>query len=147
MSLDVYLYSKKPIEKKGTGVFIREGGKTIELTAEQVKEKWPDSEVVEQDFETTEVFWKNITHNLNRMANAAGIYTYLWTPDAIGITTARELIDPLREGLHRLKMEPDKYMEFNPHNGWGHYDGLVSFVEEYLNACYQYPDATISVSR
>ena len=37
MSLDVSLYSKTPISKKGTGVFIRENGKTKELTIEEVR--------------------------------------------------------------------------------------------------------------
>ena len=60
---------------------------------------------------------------------------------------AKELIEPLRQGLHNLKSEPESYMKFNPENGWGSYDGLVEFVESYLNACYEYPDADVKVSR
>jgi hypothetical protein len=81
------------------------------------------------------------------MAIAAGIYEYLWRPEEINITTAKELIDPLREGLHDLKMNPDKYKEYNPENGWGTYEGLVNFVSKYLNACYDFPEATIEVCR
>jgi hypothetical protein len=57
------------------------------------------------------------------------------------------LIEPLRQGLHNLKSEPERYKKFNPENGWGSYDGLVKFVENYLNACYEYPDADVEVSR
>ena len=63
------------------------------------------------------------------------------------ITKAKELIEPLRQGLHNLKSEPERYKKFNPENGWGSYDGLVKFVENYLNACYEYPDADVEVSR
>lgn len=30
---------------------------------------------------------------------------------------------------------------------WGHYEGLVSFVERYLNACIENPEAIVKVSR
>jgi len=40
----------------------------------------------------TTIFEANITHNLNRMAQAAGIYEALWCPDEIGITKAAQLI-------------------------------------------------------
>lgn len=89
----------------------------------------------------------NITHNLNRMAEAAGIYRHLWRPDEIGVTVAGELIEPLEYGLNRLKLYPTRFKTFNPENGWGDYKGLVSFVERYLEACKQHPTATVSVSR
>lgn len=92
-------------------------------------------------------FQANVTHNLNVMADKAGIYYHLWRPEELGITQANELIEPLRQGLHELKMYPEKYEKFNPENGWGSYEKLVEFVEAYLNACYQYPDAIIEVDR
>jgi hypothetical protein len=77
----------------------------------------------------------NITHNLGRMAEAAGIYEYLWRPEDVGATTAKDLIEPLRKGLRRLKAAPEKYEHFVP------------FVERYLDACLTYPDAKVRVSR
>ena len=147
MSLDVYLYNPTPTVKKGTGVFIRENGNTRELTIDEVKERYPESDVQEAEYETDEVYSANITHNLNTMAGEAGIYEHLWRPDEIGITKAKELIEPLREGLHKLKIEPEKYKAFNPSNGWGSYEGLVRFVSNYLDACYENPEADVSVSR
>jgi hypothetical protein len=95
----------------------------------------------------TEVFWKNITHNLNEMAAEAGIYKHLWRPEEIGITKAEQLIQPLKEAVELLKKEPERFKIHNPVNGWGDYEGFVEFVTDYLKACEENPDATISISR
>ena len=65
----------------------------------------------------------------------------------MGITRAHELIAPLTEGLARLKHDPEQYRVFNPENGWGNYENLVHFVEEYLLACETHPNAVVHVSR
>lgn len=95
----------------------------------------------------TEVYSANITHNLNEMAEQAGIYKHLWRPDEIGITTAAQLIEPLRGGLELLRSDPARFEAFNAPNGWGKYEHFVPFVAEYLDACEKNPDATVSVSR
>ena len=95
----------------------------------------------------TEVFGANITHNLTEMAREAGIYKHLWRPDEIGITKAVQLIEPLKAGLGILVLDPKRFKEFNPENGWGNYGGLVKFITKYLEACENNPDADINVSR
>lgn len=94
-----------------------------------------------------EIYWRNITHNLNSMADEAGIYKCLWRPDEIGIKKASQMIEPLRAGLTLLKGDPGRFKKFNPPNGWGDYDGLVEFVTDYLAACEANPDADVHVSR
>lgn len=96
---------------------------------------------------TTTIYSRNITHNLWDMADAAGIYKHLWRPEEIEITNANQLIEPLREGLKRLRANPEKYKVFNQENGWGDYDVLVEFVDEYLSQCEENPDAEVRVSR
>jgi hypothetical protein len=96
---------------------------------------------------TDTYFDSNITHNLNRMAEAVGIYYHLWRPEEIGIALAGELIEPLTKGLKELKANPENYKGYNASNGWGTYDHFVPWVEEYLNACKRFPDAKIKVSR
>jgi hypothetical protein len=81
------------------------------------------------------------------MAEAAGIYEHLWRPDEIGITKAKELIEPLSKGLAVLLEDPDTFKKYNPSNGWGCYDNLVEFVRSYGHACEENPEATIEVSR
>lgn len=93
------------------------------------------------------VYEANITHNLNRMAEAAGIYLHLWRPEELGITLAKELVEPLRAGLLKLKADPDHFRQFNASNGWGLYENFVPFVEKYLAACEADPDATVVASR
>ena len=93
------------------------------------------------------VYADNITHNLNEMAGAAVLYVALWEPQNLDITKAKQLIVWLRDGLDRLKAEPERFKAFNPPNGYGNYEGLVEFVEAYLAACEAHPEAEVSVSR
>jgi len=95
----------------------------------------------------TKVYSRNITHNVNDMAKAAGIYYPLWRPDEIGITKAQQLIEPLTLGLALLLNDSTQFKALNPVNGWGSYDTLVDFVRDYLTACIETPDADVSVSR
>lgn len=93
------------------------------------------------------VYDANITHNLNKMAEAAGLYKVLWHPNSNDFETAEQMIPVLKEGLLELVCNEDHYKAFNPENGWGSYEGLVKFVSKYLNACTMYPHATVEVSR
>lgn len=95
----------------------------------------------------TTIYERNITHNLNKMADEAGIYKHLWRPEDIEITKAAQLIEPLREGLALLLSDPERFKKFDPENKWGDYDGLVDFVREYLAACEENPSASVCVSR
>jgi hypothetical protein len=149
MSLDVYLKLDNTTVTKGSGIFIRENGATREISREEWDEKFPGTEpiVVSDDNDSDEVFWRNITHNLNKMAGEAGIYQHLWRPEELGITKAGELIEPLTKGLELLRSDPDRFKAFNPSNGWGSYEALLEFVSSYLEACTEHPSAVIRVSR
>lgn len=154
MSLDVYLVAKEPVVTKGTGIFVREGGKTKELTLDEAKERYPNHEVSEFEREELYAYQANITGNLGRMADQVKIgertlYDYLWGLDDIRpkIKTAKRLVTPLQKGLNELIKNPEKYEPFNPDNGWGSYDGLCDFVYNYLKACVKNPDCKIEVCR
>jgi hypothetical protein len=95
----------------------------------------------------TQVYWDQITHNLGKMASAAGLYEVLWRPEELKITLAGDLIPLLEHGLLTLKASPEQFKVYNPENGWGSYDNLIVFVETYLEACRDNPDAEIRVSR
>jgi len=96
---------------------------------------------------TDEAYWANITHNLGAMASEAMLYYPLWRPEEIGITTARELVPFLRAGLMLMHSNKEKLEKLNPDNGWGDYEGLLRFTQNYLRACGEYPDAKIRCSR
>jgi len=93
------------------------------------------------------IFEKNITHNMTSMAGAVELYQPLWRPEELGITKAQQLIKPLKAGLQKLKRAPTLYKQMNPDNGWGSYEALIAFTEEYLAACIENPTAEIEVSR
>lgn len=117
--------------------------------------------------DTEQVYWANITHNLNTMAGEAGIYEALWRPHRLkegynisendhqaewkfeeeNTTLAKDIIPLLEKGLSDLKTRPEYFEKFNSPNGWGMYEHFVPFVEKYLEACKKYPDAIIEVSR
>ena len=89
----------------------------------------------------------NVTHNLNKMADAAGIYEILWRPEEVAIVRALDLIEKLEAGIAAMKADPAKFKAFNPKNGWGDYDGFVRWCEEYLAACRNFPWAKVRASR
>lgn len=93
------------------------------------------------------LFEANITHNLNVMADAAGIYDHLWRPETLGIDTAAWLIQPLEVGLAKMRADPAGFRLYDASNGWGAYDDFVPWIECYLEACKRHPAATVNVSR
>jgi hypothetical protein len=99
------------------------------------------------------VFTQNITHNLGKMAgnvvfeDGLTLYDILWRPDEHGFVYAKGIADYLDIGFNILLSEPDYYKTFNPENGWGSYDGLVNFVYNYRNACWDNPEAELSICR
>lgn len=100
-----------------------------------------------REVEETRLFDANITHNLGAMAKEAGIYMHLWRPEEIGITKASQLVEPIRTGLKLMKSDSARFKKFDSPNGWGTYRNFVPWIEKYLAACEEYPDAEIKVSR
>jgi hypothetical protein len=148
MSLDVYLESTEPFQVDGPQIYIREDGATKQISREEWDRRFPGKEPATIESEGTEPAYSgNITHNLGRMAAAAGIYQHLWRPEELGITKAKELIEPLKGGLATLRADPERFKTYNPSNGWGSYDGLVQFVSDYLLACQAHPNAPVRVWR
>lgn len=91
-----------------------------------------------------EATWHNITHNLSTMAKEAGVYEALW--DSGGLK-ASAILGTLRQGLQRLKSDPEYFMQFDAPNGWGVYQNLVNFVKNVIDSCEEYPNAEIFISR
>lgn len=112
------------------------------------------------------VYDSNITHNLGKMADKAGLYEALWRPyqlhpdykepnnydiemefEESHTMYAKDVIEPLEKGLKKLRDFPERYKKFDSSNGWGVYKNLVEFTEKYLEACKEYPEAIIITSR
>jgi hypothetical protein len=161
MSLDVYLYVE-PEQRYRQAIIVAqvrtvltwdskpdERTDFVEMSPDEFRESFgdatpPNSEIMNRD---REVYHANITHNLNKMAEAAGIYKALWRPEENGIDYASQLIQTLADGLTKLKADPERFEKFNASNGWGMYHHFVPFVDAYLKACIQHPNARISVWR
>lgn len=107
----------------------------------------PACEYCKREEETEIVFSANITHNLGKMADEAGIYQHLWRPEELGITKAKDLIEPVRAGLELMKSDPARFKKLDSPNGWGLYIHFVPWIEKYLEACEEHPEAEIYISR
>ena len=99
------------------------------------------------------VYDNNITHNLGRMAaevklsNGRTLYEVLWLPDEHELVLAKDISEFLDEGLNILRSEPDRFKKLYPENPWYSYESLCDFVYKYRNACWDNPDAELSISR
>lgn len=149
MSLDVYLSLDNSKVSDSSHIFIRENGQTKAINRKEWDERFPGIKpiVFTSTTESRDVFQLNITHNLGKMAKEANIYAAIWRPEEINILFAKDLIPLLEKGLLTLLSKPSYFKQFNPENGWGDYDVLVSFVVTYLQACHEYSEAKVSVWR
>lgn len=104
-----------------------------------------------QEFEvctgTVEVYSANITHNLNKMAEEAGIYRALWRPEENGIKTASDLLSAIEAGVSDMQARPEYYSQYNSPNGWGMYERFVPWLLKLMQACREHPSAKVTVDR
>lgn len=90
-----------------------------------------------------DLFDASVTHNLGKMADAAGIYQAVWRPGEHGFTDAGILIPVLEVGVERMESDPAKFEALNPENGWGSYERFLPWLKNYLEACKEHPKALI----
>lgn len=88
-----------------------------------------------------EVFKTNITFTLANIGVEAGIFTCFTSSGK----SAKEIIDPLKEGIANLKANPGYFKQFDS-SRWGTYEDLVPWLEKVLKACIENPAAQISTS-
>ena len=145
MSLDLYIKSNAPVIKKGTGVYVRKDGPTVELkTIEEIHRHFPDSDLSKISIDKYEDcdFWHgNISHNMGRMASKVPIegseltqFDLMWQPDEHGIVktgSSGYRNNVLKEFLYMRGNREDLSL-LNPENGWGDYDQLLEFTEDYI---------------
>lgn len=140
MSLDVTLYR--------TYLVSYDEGKTLEPQRESL-------------------YHANITHNLGKMADAAGLYEALWRPHRLkpgynipeddydaeyefeeaNTVRAHEIIEIIEKGLEDMKTRPKYYEKFNSPNRWGLYKNFVPWIEKYLAALKEFPEAQVVCDR
>lgn len=147
MSLDIYIISPIPIKKKSTGIWVRKEGKTVELTKQEAQERYPDADIQEIEIETTEFWHGNITHNLNLMAedcvcyDDTNLYCLLWR--TYEPTWGKWIyVSQLSCCLGILRRDPEYFKQFNPENGWGTYEQLCEFVEDFIKALIDMPEGS-----
>jgi hypothetical protein len=113
------------------------------------------------------LYSSNITHNLGKMANEAGIYEALWRPYQLkegynipegdyeaeyefeenNPVRGYEIIPIIEKGLEDMIAKPAHYKTFDSPNGWGSYKHFVPFIEKYLEALKEYPESFVECDR
>lgn len=151
MGLDITLKIDETYVKESTGIYVRENGSNRELSYDEAKQRYPDTDIELLSYETDEVWSGSITHNLNKMAMEVDAYELLWYPEKVfpdsEVIRATQLVAPLAHALAKLIEDKERLQEFNPENGWGHYDNLVKFVTDYIVAGLNHPNAVVEVCR
>jgi hypothetical protein len=99
------------------------------------QEDWQSKDTLQQIDESKDLTDKSILYAYGRLF-------FIDTKDR-----DKKIIELLEKGLADLKERPEYFEQFNSSNGWGMYEHFVPFVEKYLEACKEYPDAIIEVSR
>ncbi len=99
----------------------------------------------------------NITHNLGKMAAEANLYEPLWRPYKLfnmtdddeydAIILAEDILEHVEKGFEELKSNPKKYKSYNPDNGWGTYESLISFTQKWIKCLKKFPQARVMSSR
>lgn len=90
------------------------------------------------------VFDANITHNLVRMWQLAGVYDALYMSEG---KRARDVLNALEGGLAYMRANPGECRQQDAPNGWGTYKDALPWLERLTEACRRYPDASIRISK
>ena len=100
----------------------------------------------------------NITHNLNKVVDECGKiggrkhYELVWRPDELfnipnGKVPVKLIINRLPVLINDLIENEAELTQHLPSNGWGTFEGLVSFLCDYLKECYTHQEAYIYCCR
>lgn len=134
MSLDFYVYV--PEQR----AYVRENGTTAPM--------------LEENTELCEcIHIANITHNMGEMArhvpvsDTLTLYNILWRPDESNLKTTDDIMEYVTMGLKFMREHFSELLQYNPDNGWGSYEGLVTFTKRVLGACLLYPRCLIEANR
>ena len=90
----------------------------------------------------------NRTHNLNKMAEALGVYQLLWRPEEVkeGMI-AKEILPQVVQALDELLANREEYEQYDSPNGWGTTEGMIRFLREVRSACEEYPNSRLEACR
>lgn len=58
---------------------------------------------------------------------------------------AGDCIEALSEAVTDMRENPAQYIKLNPPNGWGNYEGALEYLQHFLDACNDSPNATVEM--
>jgi hypothetical protein len=63
------------------------------------------------------------------------------------LDTLSDIREYLLTGLNYLEENYDDLSKYNPDNGWGHIDGVISIIRSLLKDAKIHPEASLNFSR
>lgn len=84
----------------------------------------------------------NYTYNCSPMWRKAG-----WNHEQFEGKRASEMAPFLAYAITAMSVNPAEYKAMNPLNGWGDYDGCLSFLRDLLTDCLEHPDGIVEMWR
>lgn len=94
--------------------------------------------------EWTDIIERNITHNVTPMWHKAGVYNALYHSHE---KQAYTIIPALEKGIEHMTNNSEEYIALNPENGWGSYATALPWLIGILQACKDYPETRIRISK
>jgi hypothetical protein len=91
-----------------------------------------------------EIYHRNITYNLNVMWRKACVYDALYNSHGM---QAKSIVPILKLGLEDMLKKPNVYKKLEPENGWGSYDGAITFLNSVIEACEDNPTAKLIIDK
>jgi len=83
----------------------------------------------------------------NYTSNVAGMWTKAlgYSLSKLENEKANDCIKDLRKAIADMEDKPNEYKEMNPSNGWGDYEGALSYLRKLLDACVKNPKCKIKI--
>lgn len=89
------------------------------------------------------LIWEGaLTHNLAAMARACGLWEPMWG-SAGKEREASQVVEPIEQGLKRLRASQARLRKLEPSNGWGRWEDLEAVAVELLRQARAQPGAIL----
>ncbi len=86
-----------------------------------------------------------IAHSYAAMASHCGLFFCIWYPEKLGVHVVSDLVPYLHLALVELRSNPEEYKCYVLRDHFNYVSDLITFAEDLLAACQEFPNATVRV--
>lgn len=104
-----------------------------------------DFTITENNEDGVELWWRNITHNVNKMADKCGLYKPLWCANEY--ESNKDIVEGISSGIKKAIEMRWELEAMNPENGWGSHKDLLLFAYAVRDALIEFPHGIVHISK